>query len=388
MSYIFLLGRKDEISLAELKARLSGVSRLSDKTAIFEGKLPLEPQKFLNSLGGSIKICEVIDEVRNLENCPEFINEYLLEKYADHETKINFGVSVYNLAGKDEIFLKSTLKSIKNFLKENGKKVRFVNKMFKNVANTAIHDNGLLRHGVEICVFGGLNESGEEIYHIAKTVAVQDFKMYGFRDFERPARDQRSGMLPPKLAQVMINLSGVKAGKVLWDPFCGSGTVLMEGLLMGINAIGSDISEKAIQDSTQNLEWLNHHFKIKEQWKVFVQDATKPEKTPKADVIIAETYLGPPLFKAPGPGKSQEILEEASDIIFGFLEENTLKCTIVLAVPFIRGQRESFYIENFIEKAEKLGYIVPVLDKQYKSLLYDRPEQVVGREIFKLKSRH
>ena len=212
--------------------------------------------------------------------------------------------------------------------------------MFKSVANTAIHDSGLLRHGIEICTF-----SSKRIY-ITKTVAVQDFKMYGFRDYERPARDRRSGMLPPKLAQMMINLSGAQPGQIVWDPFCGSGTILMESLLMGISAIGSDISEKAISDSRENLKWLEHHFKIQNQWKVFVEDARKGGST-KADAIVTETFLGPPLFKFPGKERCAEVFEEVSEIVFGFLEKVESGIPIVLAIPFIKGQREHFHIEEF-----------------------------------------
>lgn len=341
----------------------------------------MEPQKFLDSLGGTIKICEVVGKPGNLHDCQNFISNYLADYFSDAKSKVNFGISAYNLAGGHEISLKNLLKNSKNFLQEKGINSRFVNKMFGNVANTAIHDSGLLRHGIELCVF-----QNRETF-IGKTVAVQDFKLYGFRDYERPARDRKSGMLPPKVAQMMINLSGVKPGGIVWDPFCGSGTVLMESLLMGINAIGSDISEKAIEDSSINLKWLEQNFKFKEKWKVFVQDAVKPEKEPKVDAIIAETYLGPPLFKFPGRERVSEILEEASRIIFGFLGKTKLAVPIVLAVPFIKGQRESFYIENFVEKAEKLGYSVSVLDGKQKSLLYDRPDQITGREIFKLKKR-
>ena len=42
---------------------------------------------------------------------------------------------------------------------------------------------------------------------IARTTAVQDIDAYTLRDRGRPKRDARVGMLPPKLAQTIINLS-------------------------------------------------------------------------------------------------------------------------------------------------------------------------------------
>ncbi|MBU1992297.1 MAG: DNA methyltransferase [Patescibacteria group bacterium] len=375
MSYIFLLGRKERLSIAELRSRLGNIEPLSQQAALFNGKLPDDPQKFLDSLGGTVKICEVIEETSDVRKSVE---KFLQNHFKDATSKINYGLSLYKLAHGHEIFLKNLLKDSKKSLQEAGIKARFVNKDFKNVANTAIQDSGLLRHGVELCTFLDKKK------YLTKTVAAQDFKSYGFRDYERPARDSKSGMLPPKLAQMMINLSGAKPGQKIWDPFCGSGTVLMEGLLMGMNVIGSDINGKAVKDSDKNLKWLDHHFKFNGEWEVLEHDACNTLDGIKPDVIITETYLGPALFKFPGEQNTKKCLSEVGEIVYEFLQNLEQKCPIVLAIPFIRSKQKNFHIENFVEKVQELGYSVPALDEQNKSLLYDRPEQIVGREIFKL----
>jgi tRNA (guanine10-N2)-dimethyltransferase len=59
--------------------------------------------------------------------------------------------------------------------------------------------------------------------------------------------------LDPILARAMINLSEVSASKILMDPFCGSGSILMEAALMGFKAIGSDINLKLIKGAILNL---------------------------------------------------------------------------------------------------------------------------------------
>lgn len=68
------------------------------------------------------------------------------------------------------------------------------------------------------------------------------------RDYGRPARDARVGMLPPKLAQIMLNLSvkDEKSGTVL-DPFCGTGVLLQEAALAGFDFIGSDIEPRMVE---------------------------------------------------------------------------------------------------------------------------------------------
>ncbi|MBT5278992.1 MAG: methyltransferase domain-containing protein, partial [Nitrosopumilus sp.] len=65
-----------------------------------------------------------------------------------------------------------------------------------------------------------------------------------------------------KLTRVMINLIGLKKGETLCDPFCGTGTTLLESESMGINAIGIDFDEKMCEMSKENLKMNNYKSKI------------------------------------------------------------------------------------------------------------------------------
>jgi len=71
-----------------------------------------------------------------------------------------------------------------------------------------------------------------------------------------------------KLTRVMINLIGLKKGETVCDPFCGTGTTLLEAESMGIHAIGLDFDEKMCEMTRENLkengynsEVLNSEFK-------------------------------------------------------------------------------------------------------------------------------
>jgi tRNA (guanine10-N2)-dimethyltransferase len=57
-----------------------------------------------------------------------------------------------------------------------------------------------------------------------------------------------------KLARVMINLIGLKEGETVCDPFCGTGTILLEAESMGIKSIGVDFDKKMYEISKENLE--------------------------------------------------------------------------------------------------------------------------------------
>jgi tRNA (guanine10-N2)-dimethyltransferase len=61
--------------------------------------------------------------------------------------------------------------------------------------------------------------------------------------------------LDPRFARVMINLTGIKTGK-LYDLFCGSGGILLEAALMGLKPIGIDIDRIMINRARINLVYF------------------------------------------------------------------------------------------------------------------------------------
>ncbi len=101
-----------------------------------------------------------------------------------------------------------------------------------------------------------------------------------------------------KLCRVMINLSGLKEGDTICDPFCGTGTTLLEAESMGIHSIGIDFDKKMYQSTKENLdangfkstvfnEDYTHIIKIRDKYDGLVTDipygrasktSVKPEK--------------------------------------------------------------------------------------------------------------
>lgn len=55
------------------------------------------------------------------------------------------------------------------------------------------------------------------------------------------------GKFYPQLAKSLFNLAQIELGQQVLDPFCGSGTVLLEGYLNGLNAVGLDINPLAVR---------------------------------------------------------------------------------------------------------------------------------------------
>lgn len=59
--------------------------------------------------------------------------------------------------------------------------------------------------------------------------------------------------LQPKIARCMVNLSRAAEGETVYDPFCGTGTILIEAGLIGLEALGGDLRRKMVRGAKVNL---------------------------------------------------------------------------------------------------------------------------------------
>jgi tRNA G10 N-methylase Trm11 len=238
----------------------------------------------------------------------------------------------------------------------------------------------VLEKGVDICFI-----RGDKALYVGKTVGIQDLDAYTLRDYEKPCRDAKVGMLPPKLAQVMINMTvegNRKKALTIYDPFCGTGTLLIEGLLMGFNAIGSDIDERMCEYSEKNCKWAEEQFKTSNTFRVFKKDAqtlNKPDLPEKVDAIITEGFLGNPMTRIPHPKEQQYIFDGIAELTFNWLRAvrditpQNLKVTLCL--PAFKFGPKVMHLPEFERLAKEVGF------KIVKSFTYDRPEQIVARDI-------
>jgi len=68
--------------------------------------------------------------------------------------------------------------------------------------------------------------------------------------------------LDSKLCRAMINLAGFKEGETICDPFCGTGTTLLQAESMGMQSIGIDFDKKMCEISKQNLKENQFNSKV------------------------------------------------------------------------------------------------------------------------------
>jgi tRNA (guanine10-N2)-dimethyltransferase len=62
------------------------------------------------------------------------------------------------------------------------------------------------------------------------------------------------GVIMPKIARALVNLSGVKDKELFLDPFCGTGGILIEAGMIGARIIGADVQDKMVKGAEGNLK--------------------------------------------------------------------------------------------------------------------------------------
>jgi tRNA G10 N-methylase Trm11 len=406
MQSLMILGRQPELGLAELES-LYGASKVQtagQQAAIVD----IDPCLLaFDRLGGSTKFCKILTTL-DTTNWGK-IEKFLLQVSPGHsasmpEGKMTLGLSLYGF-NEGLRRIEATGLSLKKAIRKTGRPVRLVpNKETELNAAQIIHNKLTGPNGWEL-VF--VKDGAQTI--VAQTVKVQDIESYTRRDRERPKRDTKVGMLPPKLAQIIINLASgqlpeevlqnicdIPAGheipvtlldKTLLDPFCGTGVLLQEALLMGYQVYGTDLEPRMIEYSSKNLSWLDDKFRIAETTPQLEQgDATDHKWQSPIDLVACETYLGRPFTSQPDTAILAQTVSECNLIIKKFLnnireqiEPGTRLC---LAVPAWQTRSGEFKHLPLIDSLSDLGYNRVIFEHvRDDQLLYHRADQYTARQL-------
>lgn len=433
---ICILGRQPALGLAELES-LYGPEHLMalDNAALLN--IDAGDINF-SRLGGTIKVARLLD-ILPATAWPE-IEKYLLEAVPRHLKsapggKFTLGISAYGLEVTAGMINRTGMK----IKKAAGRPMRVVPNKSPALNSAQVLHNKLTTVGAWELV---LLRSGDQTL-LAQTIFVQDIEAYAARDQARPARDARVGMLPPKLAQILVNLamgeslrqmglSGVQgageqrtkpyvsdtvkeqsqpatpqsakktgsvsgsAGQqaslahfVVLDPFCGTGVILQEALLMGYSVYGTDIDERMVEYSKRNIQWLVAK-KPEIIGRVVVEKADAVEYVwPGLSAVSTELYLGRALSRLPAPDQLQKIVLDVNTIAKKFLNNlgRQLKPgrKAALALPAWQIGKNKFNYLPLIDDLTDMGYNI----KKFKhispdELVYHREGQIVARQLIVL----
>lgn len=386
--YIAMLGRQPAIGMAELERMFGNVRWFSHDSAVVDSD-----QLDIQQLGGTVKAGRVITELQSSDwrkASMEAVRIYT-DKWTDSQNKITLGISAYGFKVSPRDVQRTGL-ILKSHLKQRGVSLRLVPNEQSVLGTATSHHNklGLSANKVELLIIRG--HGGNVI--VAESTGAQNITALARRDQERPARDAFVGMLPPKLAQIMINLAvrptqnAVDAPRIL-DAFCGTGVVLQEAALLGYSVYGTDLSEKMVDYSRRNMEWITSKYRIASDYDIELGDAMNTKWSHPIDAVVSETYLGQPFSAPPSPEKLDQVRRNCDHIITNFLknigqqvEPNT---PFAIAVPAWNDGNDNFTHLPLIKKLDQLGYKqIEFKNVNAKDLLYYRPGQVVARELLVL----
>jgi tRNA G10 N-methylase Trm11 len=384
MNYFFITGHKTDLSKAELKSVLllfsvkSQVRQESETLLTAEISNPAVATEVFLKLGGFIKYGQIVDD-------PYKYLERLLKEKAPTE-RIIYSISFYpsdDRKSQISMDLKKRLGGeLKHWLEDSDHKCRFIaNFRDLETSEVLIYKKNILERGFDLDLFE--TEKGQRFWGI--TSGVQDFEDFAKRDFDRPRSDKQSGMLPPKLARIMVNLARQKENSTIWDPFCGCGTILQEAVLSGHKAIGSDVSESAVENTTVNMDWISKEYGISnDKYRVFKHDIGDglPAKI-KFNAIVTEPYLGPVLKDSISEEQYQEIQHEVSpvyDSLFNSIltaQSRKMHGILVLVVPSYR----TYDGWETIPLKQYRGIIDQTHTISQSMLHWDRPHSIIRRHI-------
>lgn len=347
MKQLFILGHNPLLSAAEI---ISVLGECDYEILESEMLVDSEEKININLLGGTRALGRILYE-GDLGEVENFIAGN--EIYFGSKTKFT-----YSLYGDDSI-----LNAIKTKLGKEKLKARYSSKIDADVA------------WFYVSGYFGVIEQNYDTSEDAK------------RDMNKPVRRSQLAM-PPRLARILVNLSGVKKGEKLADCFCGIGVLLQEALLLGRNVVGVDIDKNAIAGCRKNLEWLRKNWNFKTNYEVHNADSSRVRIT-GVDGVACEPDLGNLLKKTPSKEEAEKRIHKFQLLMINVL--NNLKKyvrkggRIIFTCPLISIKEGDLAVDIKVI-CKKTGLRLARLGDIGFPIAEAREGQLVGREIYVLEN--
>ncbi len=344
--YLCILGRDPKLSLLELicYCRRKKITYTLHSSTSTVAHLSLDKQPNINELGGIVKIAE----------------ETTLNHLIPDSNKITFALTLIDS------------KDILPQLKEQWKQER-IKAMQRYGSMRDIPPSKSKTLDVDLIIYKNV------LYKITSLSNPQEYKK---RDEQRPSFDPKK-VISIRLAKILINLA--EAQHEICDPFCGTGTILQEALLMGYRVIGMDVS---INDAKKNIEWLGKTYRNRTRF--FQGDATKIIPTlPAVEAIVTEPYLGPYVKKLPSEQEAAATIQELTLLYKSLFAALAPKVTgkVVIILPSIRTTKKlhTLPIDTILKET---GFtLVSPLSQITLPLPYEKRRSKIERSIYILEHK-
>jgi len=418
---LYIFGRNPELSLAELislyhaKDKIPLVKELTSIGVIFGIKKGIgndinkqEVSKYhasVNDCGSVLKKCRPIATFSNNLGDNEFISK--LEQYFQTiflNDKLTWTISEYN---SPDLSNSSIYDRVYDNVKVVLKKIRIKKAMFTKPESGRILNpqkaqrRSLIEEGFELIIW---HQSGSFI--LAHTEEIIDIDALSDRDKNRPFTRPLL-LLGLALARTMVNLIHFEQNQgkpMIYDPFCGMGSIVQEAHLMSYPAIGSDIDNLCVNQSRSNLAWISQKFEIDtlSPDSFFLMDITNPDKIRLENFdgsIVSEPDLSTPLEEYPTISEANKLISQFSEkfsaYLSGFFKILSEKKVAVFIFPQLHtkeNRRISMDLENLLEKN---GFILcqtrinnisfpAVFIHQWKNPIIERQILVFKKKIYSI----
>lgn len=391
--YLFLLGRDKALSKLEIAVYLHkhnisySVIANSDKFLILSFNKKLNFEKLTKELGGLVRISKIYLETSKIKSNKEIINKLDFNS----PKKFNYTISTIDVSDDELEYIEDLLKQ--EFKEERVKAVykkpitHSKKKSKENINYIANPDNYFswkINDGLELFIVKFDNK-----FYFAKTISCFNPKDNIFKDKKRPVIKEMYNT-SFRLVSIMINLLGLSKGKTIVDPFCGTGTFLIEGLIKNYNVVGIDNSKEMIDASNKNVSWAIKQFKLSGKYKIIQGNSAKTKFS--ADACVFEPYMGPFLKKALNMEKAKNIVKELNDIYNGvFLNLNNNlpnNARVVCILPEFKTYdnkvvsiNKGVYEKNGFSLVD-VSFLNPKLDLQ-NPIVYTTPSgSMINRRIY------
>ncbi len=369
MLYLFLLGRDSELSKLEIESLLEtkGIKfRITDdnKSVAVVDCDKINPE-IINEFGGIIKIAEVVSSSGRIDQIEENLGK--IEIYNGDKNKIEYYIDYFNT---------NLLSFVEDYLKDYFKSIKVKAQYRRNGEPSKLINKDILNNGVNFVVFKN---------YIGRVIAITNPLELKRRDLDRPEVDYMK-VISIRLAKILVNISKVKKDETLLDPFCGSGTMLQEALLKGINVVGLDSDPNSIKQAQNNLNWIVKKYTVKNSFKLVNLDCRKllnVLKENSVDGVATEPYMGPFIRNLPNMSEARNLVMDLSnlynDLLLNLKKVVKKSKRVVIIIPKFRTRENKNVVIAFSGLAEQNGFFVAA-----KPIQYGYKESKLLREIYVL----
>lgn len=369
-NFIFQLGGFPELSKAELEL-VSGkpITPLTPRLGLVELASAEEATTVFQQLGGCSKVWSVLPHKTSKADLQDWLTACIQQRAPKA-----FAVSVF-----DQSIPQPDLHQIKLNLSKVGVKTRYVDSSNQGLSTAAPRN---------ILEFGLFTHRGSLL--ICERLVQQDVAAWVDRDRHKPYVNKKKGMLPPKLARIIVNLglhswqseNNSTQAPTLYDPFCGTGTVLQEAALLGLDHLGSDQDSDSVIGTGVNLTWLRQTYPdLPTPTQLFTAEAAHASIALPIDLIVTEPFLGKPF---PQPDQLTNIFNGLERLYLGSFKHwtalfrpNSIGVAVMIWPQAQQGSK-TFDLSSLLPKITQLGYS-PITTQPW---LYHRPQARIQRQIW------